>query len=59
MCPIKAQVLFLPARLLLDDSFHLWPWKAFARNHQGYEPLLTLSLSLSLTDTPPTLKTAK
>lgn len=38
--------LFLqsPARLLLRDSFHLWPWKASARNHQGYEPLLTLSL---------------
>ena len=47
-CVQSRLVLFLPARLLRDDSFHLWPWKASAPNHQGYEPLLTLSLSLPL-----------
>lgn len=43
---------------------HLWPWKVSAWNHQGYEPLLTLSHPLSLvffvlSHTPPTLKTTK
>ena len=40
--------LSLPARLLLHDSLHPWPWKASAHSYQGCEPALAFSLSFPL-----------